>query len=47
MKNRISTLKEISDMRLNENLRIKKAKLLSWLEHRVFNFYNFANDKYS
>ena len=45
MKNRISTLKEISDMRLNENLRIKKAKLLSWFENRVFNFYNFAHDK--
>ena len=43
-KNRIATLKNIHDWRLNENLRIKKAKLLSWMESRVFNFYNTLND---
>ena len=45
LRNRISTLNKLSDLRLNENLRIKKAKFLKWAQPRVFNFYNLVHDK--
>jgi len=45
LRNRISTLNKLSDLRLNENLRIKKAKFLKWAQPRFFNFYNLVHDK--